>query len=80
MGFSRELGSPEMVIIGRSIMGLHSGRCYLVCGTFLMAQSATAHCHRLCSGGFHGADRTNFLAMGFSPWMVLGMGEDALRV
>ncbi|NWS10979.1 GTR9 protein, partial [Pachyramphus minor] len=26
MGFSRELGSPEMVIIGRSITGLHSGR------------------------------------------------------
>ncbi|NWV11147.1 GTR9 protein, partial [Ptilonorhynchus violaceus] len=31
MGFSRELGSPEMVIIGRSITGLHSGRCSLGC-------------------------------------------------
>ncbi|NXF44095.1 GTR9 protein, partial [Oceanites oceanicus] len=44
MGFSRELGSPEMVIIGRSITGLHSGRC---CGAvldpFLMARSPTAH-------------------------------------
>ncbi|NWQ72822.1 GTR9 protein, partial [Columbina picui] len=31
MGLSRELGSPEMVIVGRSIMGLHSGRCHLDC-------------------------------------------------
>lgn len=31
VGFSRELGSPEMVIVGRSIMGLHSGRCCLDC-------------------------------------------------
>lgn len=31
MGFSRELGSPEMVIIGRSITGLHSGGCCLGC-------------------------------------------------
>ncbi|NWZ22251.1 GTR9 protein, partial [Asarcornis scutulata] len=28
MGFSRELGSPEMVIIGRSITGLHAGGCH----------------------------------------------------
>ncbi|KFQ30002.1 Solute carrier family 2, facilitated glucose transporter member 9, partial [Merops nubicus] len=33
MGFSRELASPEMVIIGRSITGLHSGRCCLCCGS-----------------------------------------------
>lgn len=47
MGFSRELGSPEMVIIGRSIMGLHSGRVCLGCGAvhgpFLMSQSPTPH-------------------------------------
>ncbi|NXD75439.1 GTR9 protein, partial [Halcyon senegalensis] len=47
MGFSRELASPEMVIIGRSITGLHSGRCSLGCGAvygpFLMAWSPTAH-------------------------------------
>lgn len=44
MGFSRQLGSPEMVIIGRSITGLHSGRrCRAVHGPFLMAWSPTAH-------------------------------------
>lgn len=47
MGFSRELGSPEMVIIGRSIMGLHSGRwslgCRVVHCPFLTAWSAAAH-------------------------------------
>ncbi|NXF79331.1 GTR9 protein, partial [Sclerurus mexicanus] len=35
MGFSRELGSPEMVIIGRSIMGLHSGRLCTVPSSWL---------------------------------------------
>ncbi|NXG66997.1 GTR9 protein, partial [Hemiprocne comata] len=44
MGFSRELGSPEMVIIGRSITGLHSGRCCgVVHSPFLTAWSLTAH-------------------------------------
>ncbi|NWX11772.1 GTR9 protein, partial [Aegotheles bennettii] len=44
MGFSRELGSPEMVIIGRSITGLHSGRCYgTVLSPFLRAWSRMAH-------------------------------------
>ncbi|NWU74511.1 GTR9 protein, partial [Onychorhynchus coronatus] len=38
MGFSRELGSPEMVIIGRSITGLHSG---MLC-TVPSSQSSTA--------------------------------------
>ncbi|NXQ94419.1 GTR9 protein, partial [Sagittarius serpentarius] len=31
LGFSRELGSPEMVIVGRSITGLHSGGCCRGC-------------------------------------------------
>ncbi|KFM06558.1 Solute carrier family 2, facilitated glucose transporter member 9, partial [Aptenodytes forsteri] len=35
MGFSRELGSPEMVIIGRSITGLHSGICLSVVPLYL---------------------------------------------
>ncbi|OPJ84294.1 hypothetical protein AV530_015751 [Patagioenas fasciata monilis] len=35
MGFSRELGSPEMVIVGRSIMGLHSGICLSVVPLYL---------------------------------------------
>lgn len=47
MGFSRELGSPEMLIIGRSITGLHSGRCCLGCGAvhgpFLTARTPTDH-------------------------------------
>ncbi|NWZ46265.1 GTR9 protein, partial [Haliaeetus albicilla] len=47
MGFSQELGSPEMVIIGRSITGLHSGRWSLGCGAvhcpFLTAWSPAAH-------------------------------------
>lgn len=47
MGFSRDLGSPEMVIIGRCITGIHSGRCCLGCGTvhspFLMALCPTSH-------------------------------------
>ncbi|KFP30252.1 Solute carrier family 2, facilitated glucose transporter member 9, partial [Colius striatus] len=30
MGFSRELGSPEMLIIGRAITGIHSGICLSV--------------------------------------------------
>lgn len=48
MGFSRELGSPEMVIIGRSITGLHSGGCSLGCAQpFPMAQSPTAISRRM---------------------------------
>ncbi|KAK2530572.1 hypothetical protein Q9233_006133 [Columba guinea] len=35
VGFSRELGSPEMVIFGRSIMGLHSGICLSVVPLYL---------------------------------------------
>ncbi|KAK2535976.1 solute carrier family 2, facilitated glucose transporter member 5 isoform X2 [Columba livia] len=35
VGFSRELGSPEMVIVGRSIMGLHSGICLSVVPLYL---------------------------------------------
>ncbi|NWQ94414.1 GTR9 protein, partial [Burhinus bistriatus] len=47
MGFSRELGSPEMVIIGRSITGLHSGRCRrAVHRSFLMP------CIFICLGVF----------------------------
>lgn len=47
MGFSRKLGSLEMVIIGRSITGLHSGRLLpRIRGPFLIAQPPTA-----CSQG-----------------------------
>ncbi|KAK4821516.1 hypothetical protein QYF61_021919 [Mycteria americana] len=35
MGFSRELGSPEMVIVGRSVTGLHSGICLSVVPLYL---------------------------------------------
>ncbi|XP_025958719.2 solute carrier family 2, facilitated glucose transporter member 9-like isoform X2 [Dromaius novaehollandiae] len=35
MGFSRDLGSPEMVIFGRSVMGVHSGICLSVVPLYL---------------------------------------------
>ncbi|NWR67507.1 GTR9 protein, partial [Bucorvus abyssinicus] len=77
MGFSRELGSPEMVIIGRSIMGLHSGRCCLVCGTFLMAQSATAHSRGLEKNSCSPWPQTLhiFICLGVFSAQVLGLPE-----
>ncbi|NXE24893.1 GTR9 protein, partial [Ardeotis kori] len=67
MGFSRELGSPEMVIIGRSITGLHSGRCCLGCvavhGLFLMAQC------------FLGLVPSIFICLGVFLAQLLGLPE-----
>ncbi|NXW07322.1 GTR9 protein, partial [Fregetta grallaria] len=64
MGFSRELGSPEMVIIGRSITGLHSGRCCgAVLGPFLMAW------------GFLGLMPSIFICLGVFFAQVLGLPE-----
>ncbi|NWT41752.1 GTR9 protein, partial [Chroicocephalus maculipennis] len=66
MSFSRELGSPEMVIIGRSITGLHSGRCCrAVHGPFLMALLR----------GFLGLVPTIFICLGVFFAQVLGLPE-----
>ncbi|NXW17026.1 GTR9 protein, partial [Circaetus pectoralis] len=61
MGFSRELGSPEMVIVGRSITGLHSGRCSLGCGANLR--------------GFLGLMPSIFICLGVFFAQVLGLPE-----
>ncbi|NXS74229.1 GTR9 protein, partial [Pandion haliaetus] len=61
MGFSRELGSPEMVIVGRSITGLHSGRCCLGCRANLR--------------GFLGLMPSIFICLGVFFAQVLGLPE-----
>ncbi|NXE81952.1 GTR9 protein, partial [Cochlearius cochlearius] len=86
MGFSRELGSPEMVIIGRSIMGLHSGRVCLGCGAvhgpFLMSQSPTPHSQGAGEDfifpnlrGFLGLMPSIFICLGVFFAQVLGLPE-----
>ncbi|NXG81453.1 GTR9 protein, partial [Stercorarius parasiticus] len=91
MSFSRELGSPEMVIIGRSITGLHSGRCCrAVHGPFLMALSPTAHSQGagedfispMATGsvmgnlrGFLGLMPSIFICLGVFFAQVLGLPE-----
>ncbi|NXK12415.1 GTR9 protein, partial [Herpetotheres cachinnans] len=91
MGFSRELGSPEMVIVGRSITGLHSGRCCLGCGAvrgpFCRARSHTAHSHGagedfifpMATGsnlrGFLGLVPSIFICLGVFFAQVLGLPE-----
>ncbi|NXS55380.1 GTR9 protein, partial [Brachypteracias leptosomus] len=64
MGFSRELASPEMVIIGRSITGLHSGRCYLGC------KIAPKNLR-----GFLGLMPSIFICLGVFSAQVLGLPE-----
>ncbi|NWS56500.1 GTR9 protein, partial [Chunga burmeisteri] len=61
MGFSRELESPEMVIVGRSITGLHSGRCCLGCRANLR--------------GFLGLMPSIFICLGVFFAQVLGLPE-----
>ncbi|NXV72101.1 GTR9 protein, partial [Atlantisia rogersi] len=83
MGFSRELGSPEMVIIGRSITGLHSGRCCLGCGAlhgpFLTAPSPTAHLQGVGAAFILpmtiGSHRPIFICLGVFLAQVLGLPE-----
>ncbi|NXX16539.1 GTR9 protein, partial [Podargus strigoides] len=84
MGFSRELESPEMVIIGRSITGLHSGRC---CGAvhspFLMTCSPTAHSQGvgedfifpMATGSAVGVSMGIFICLGVFLAQVLGLPE-----
>ncbi|NXB75208.1 GTR9 protein, partial [Donacobius atricapilla] len=67
MGFSRELGSPEMVIIGRSITGLHSGECFLGCAQPLP--------HGTNLRGFLGLMPSIFICLGVFSAQVLGLPE-----
>ncbi|NXT59318.1 GTR9 protein, partial [Pluvianellus socialis] len=88
MGFSRELGSPEMVIIGRSITGLHSGGCCGAAhGSFLTARSPTAHSQGtgedfitpMATGsnlrGFLGLIPSIFICLGVFFAQLLGLPE-----
>ncbi|NXY49613.1 GTR9 protein, partial [Ceuthmochares aereus] len=67
MGFSRELGSPEMVMVGRSITGLHSGRCCLGCGAVQIAPKNLR--------GFLGLIPSIFICLGVFFAQVLGLPE-----
>ncbi|NWV61095.1 GTR9 protein, partial [Malurus elegans] len=86
MGFSRELGSPEMVIIGRSITGLHSGGCCLGCAQpFPHGSNPTAIPRgvgehsifptRSNLRGFLGLMPTLFICLGVFCAQVLGLPE-----
>ncbi|XP_015487953.2 solute carrier family 2, facilitated glucose transporter member 9-like [Parus major] len=69
MGFSRELGSPEMVIIGRSITGLHSGICLSVVPLYL-GEIAPKNLR-----GFLGLMPSIFICLGVFSAQVLGLPE-----
>ncbi|XP_031971397.1 solute carrier family 2, facilitated glucose transporter member 5-like isoform X1 [Corvus moneduloides] len=69
MGFSRELGSPEMVIIGRSITGLHSGICLSVVPLYL-GEIAPKNLR-----GFLGLMPSFFICLGVFSAQVLGLPE-----
>ncbi|NWU21243.1 GTR9 protein, partial [Dyaphorophyia castanea] len=77
MGFSRELGSPEMVIIGRSITGLHSGECCLGCAQPLPHGSGP-YSHSRGYEGFifpKGSVEGFFICLGVFSAQVLGLPE-----
>ncbi|NXY58962.1 GTR9 protein, partial [Callaeas wilsoni] len=78
MGFSRELGSPEMVIIGRSITGLHSGGCCLGCAQPL-PHGPVFYSHSQGVGeGFifpTGCVKGIFICLGIFSAQVLGLPE-----
>ncbi|XP_027655395.2 LOW QUALITY PROTEIN: solute carrier family 2, facilitated glucose transporter member 9-like [Falco cherrug] len=69
MGFSRELGSPEMVIVGRSITGLHSGICLSVVPLYL---GEIAPKNLRC---FLGLMPSIFICLGVFFAQVLGLPE-----
>ncbi|XP_030132139.4 solute carrier family 2, facilitated glucose transporter member 5-like isoform X1 [Taeniopygia guttata] len=69
MGFSRELGSPEMVIIGRSITGLHSGICLSVVPLYV-GEIAPKNLR-----GFLGLMPSIFICLGVFSAQVLGLPE-----
>nr|XP_054493496.1 solute carrier family 2, facilitated glucose transporter member 5-like [Agelaius phoeniceus] len=69
MGFSRELGSPEMVIIGRSITGIHSGICISVVPLYL-GEIAPKNLR-----GFLGLMPSIFICLGVFSAQVLSLPE-----
>ncbi|XP_063163115.1 solute carrier family 2, facilitated glucose transporter member 9-like isoform X2 [Candoia aspera] len=75
MGFSRYLGSPEMVILGRFITGVHSGICLSVVPMYL-GEIAPKNLR-----GFLGLVPSIFICLGVFSAQVLGLpellGEDA---
>uniref|UniRef100_A0A8C5SS74 Solute carrier family 2, facilitated glucose transporter member 5 n=1 Tax=Laticauda laticaudata TaxID=8630 RepID=A0A8C5SS74_LATLA len=75
MGFSRYLGSPEMVILGRFIIGIHSGICLSVVPMYLGEIAPKNH------RGFLGLVPSIFICLGVFSAQVLGLpellGEDA---
>ncbi|NXR97196.1 GTR9 protein, partial [Hypocryptadius cinnamomeus] len=71
MGSSRELGSPEMVIIGRSITGIHSGGCFLGCAQPLPHGSGGGEGFVFPTGSVEGI----FICLGVFSAQVLGLPE-----
>uniref|UniRef100_A0A8C6NCM3 Solute carrier family 2, facilitated glucose transporter member 5 n=1 Tax=Melopsittacus undulatus TaxID=13146 RepID=A0A8C6NCM3_MELUD len=69
MGFSRELESPEMVIIGRCITGIHSGICLSVVPLYL-GEIAPKNLR-----GFLGLVPSIFICLGVFSAQVLGLPE-----
>ncbi|NXJ69153.1 GTR9 protein, partial [Rostratula benghalensis] len=69
MGFSRELRSPEMVIVGRSITGLHAGICLSVVPLYL-GEIAPKNLR-----GFLGLMPSIFICLGVFFAQVLGLPE-----
>lgn len=69
MGFSRELGSPEMVIIGRFITGIHSGISLSVVPMYLGEISPKN------LRGFLGLMPSIFICLGVFVAQVLGLPE-----
>ncbi|XP_070610324.1 solute carrier family 2, facilitated glucose transporter member 9-like [Erythrolamprus reginae] len=69
MGFSRYLGSPEMVILGRFIIGIHSGICLSVVPMYL-GEIAPKNLR-----GFLGLVPSIFICLGVFSAQVLGLPE-----
>ncbi|NXC48313.1 GTR9 protein, partial [Penelope pileata] len=69
MGFSRQLASPEMVILGRSVTGLHSGICLSVVPLYL-GEIAPKNLR-----GFLGLLPSIFICLGVFLAQVLGLPE-----
>uniref|UniRef100_A0A674I7L3 Solute carrier family 2, facilitated glucose transporter member 5 n=1 Tax=Terrapene triunguis TaxID=2587831 RepID=A0A674I7L3_9SAUR len=69
MGFSRYLASPEMVIVGRFVTGLHSGICLSVVPMYL-GEIAPKNLR-----GFLGLVPSIFICLGVFSAQVLGLPE-----
>ncbi|NXH88913.1 GTR9 protein, partial [Edolisoma coerulescens] len=75
MGFSRELGSPEMVIIGRSITGLHSGGCCPGCAQPLPHGSGPYSHSQGMEKASYSPKALFFICLGVFSAQVLGLPE-----